>query len=208
MSMILADIGEVGVHAGERTCVLRPSLYAMSLLGTPRDIVATFANVQGPDAAGTAGHAVQRRNALAALYACAADEDLELLHGLFGTWDEMGHFLAGREPWPVALAIARCLLKHGVIGALPPLPQRADKQPEYSEKFDAREYVALAMAHLGLRERDAWEMTMTGLLGALRAKFPPERSPGASAPTVDEHEATMAWFERVEAARAKKQGAH
>ena len=57
------------------------------------------------------------------------------------------------------------------------------------------------MAHLGIGERDAWAMTMTSLVAALRAKFP---QPKSASPTVEEHDATMAWFERVQAMRGEK----
>lgn len=45
----------------------------------------------------------------------------------------------------------------------------------------------------------------TELMVALRAKFPPQESsdPGGKAPAKEQHEETMAWFERVEAARAR-----
>src|SRR5699024_10976404 len=42
ITMILTEIGEVGVHLGDETYVLRPSLYSMSLLGEPRWIVKDY----------------------------------------------------------------------------------------------------------------------------------------------------------------------
>ncbi|MEN1443551.1 DUF6246 family protein, partial [Pseudomonas aeruginosa] len=62
----------------------------------------------------------------------------------------------------------------------------------------------------GLSEREAWSMTMTGLIGALRAKYPPTESnaPGARAPTAAEHDATMEWSDKIEAKRkAQAKGA-
>jgi len=101
-------------------------------------------------------------------------------------------------------------MKHGITGALPDLPRKAGQEQEFVKEFDARAHVSLAIAHLGMSSAEAWQMTMTELVGALRAKFPQAESnaPGARAPTAEEHEATMAWFERVEAARKQKQGAH
>ncbi|MBV7482527.1 DUF6246 family protein [Bordetella sp. BOR01] len=202
--MILKDIGEVGVHAGEKTYVLRPSLYAMSMLGEPADIVAVFARL-------AAGQGVEGEiqgyvaDALAVIYSCC-DEDLS---DVFGYWGERG-YVPGRVPVSHVIALAQCLLKHGIVGALPELPRRAGDEPEYVKEFDARAHVAMAMAHLGMSEREAWNCTMTALVGALRTKFPrPEsNAPGAKAPTKEEHNATMEWFERVEAARRKRQGAH
>lgn len=198
--MIITQVGEIGVHWGERTIVLRPSLYAMSRLGEPQEIVRVFSSVMGEDSDERLG------DALATLFACT-EEDVS---DLFGHWSETG-YVPGAIPAADVIHLARCLLRHGVVGALPELEHRpGDEGPEYVSEFDARMHVSIAMAHLGLSERDSWNITMTALVGALRAKFPrPESTaPGAKAPSKDEHQATMAWFERVELARREKQGAH
>lgn len=92
-------------------------------------------------------------------------------------------------------------LRHGITGVQPPLPRKADEDAEFVSEFVARDHVALAIAHLGMTEREAWAMTMTSLVGALRTKFPQAKSnaPGAKAPTEEEHSATMDWFEKIEA---------
>ncbi len=199
--MILTEVGEIGVHAGEALYVLRPSLYAMSRIGSPAEIVAVYAAVMADTPAVI--------DALGVVYACC-DNDLTDIFGHVEPAADGGGltYVPGRAPVEHVVYIARCLLKHGVTGALPELPRRPDDEPEYVKEFDARAHVALAMAHLGMSEREAWNITMTALVGALRAKFPrPEsNAPGARAPTKEEHEATMAWFDRVEAARNKKQG--
>jgi len=199
--MILTEVGEVGVHAGEALYVLRPSLYAMSRIGSPAEIVAVYAAVMAD--------APAIIDALGVVYACC-DDDLSDIFGHVEAAADGGRltYVPGRAPVEHVVHIARCLLRHGVTGALPELPRRPDDEPEYIKEFDARAHVALAMAHLGMSEREAWNTTMTALVGALRAKFPrPEsNAPGARAPTKEEHEATMAWFDRVEAARNKKQG--
>lgn len=198
--MILTSIGEIGVHSGERTIVLRPSLYAMSCLGDPKEIVRVFASVMG-------GESKERfSDALATVYACTEGE----IDWLVGHWSESG-YVPGAMPPENVIHLARCLLKHGIAGDLP-APERkpSDDPPEYINEFDARTHVSIAMAHLGLSERDSWNITMTALVGALRAKFPrPEStSPGAKAPTKEQHQATMDWFERVEAARNRNRGVH
>lgn len=203
--MVLTEIGEVGVHAGDEHYVLRPSLYAMTQLGDPESIVATYASVMG-DLVDASHDTEQLRDALAVLYACL-DADIS---GQFGCFDEDGAYISGTAPVNHILPLARCLLKHGVVGALPPLPRKHDDDPDYVTGFVARDHVALAMAHLGITEKDAWNMTMTSLVGALRAKFPQQENnaPGSRAPTKEEHLATEAWFERVEAKRKAAQGTH
>lgn len=200
--MILAESGEVGVHVGEDTHVLRPTLYAMTQLGEPEEIVRVFASVMEGNSR------EQFFDALAVIFACCGEG--QDLCEVFGFVESDGRYHPGRVPVEHIFPIARCLMKHGITGALPPLPARAGEEPEYETTFVARDYVAMAIAHLGIGEREAWGMTMTTIVGALRAKFPPTESsaPGARAPTKEQHEKTMAWFDAVEAKRLKKLGTH
>lgn len=202
--MILTEIGEIGITTGERQYKLRPSLYAMTQIGDPAEIVRVYASVMHDEP-----HRDQFDDALAVIYACA-DEDLSELFGQVELVEGLVVHRPGAAPIEDVLPLARCLLKHGVTGALKELPRKAGQEPEYVKEFDARGHVSLAIAHLGMSSREAWQMTMTELVGALRAKFPPSESdaPGAKAPTKEEHNATLEWFDRVEAMRSKKQGAH
>lgn len=207
--MILTEIGEVGVYAGDQVVRLRPSLYAMSRLGDPVEIVETFATVMG----GAEDEAQARRlfqAALGVIYACASEDvDPSSLFGTYETTSGSLEYVPGAAPVEHVVPLARCLLKHGVTGALPPLPRRpGDDEPTYVKEFVARDHVAMAMAHLGVSERDAWDLTMTGMVGALRAKFPQAESnaPGAKAPTKEQHDATMAWFDKIEAKRKAAKG--
>ncbi|MDF3863460.1 DUF6246 family protein [Pseudomonas denitrificans (nom. rej.)] len=186
------------MHIGDDLFVLRPSLYAMSQIGQPAEIVDVFVRVMA-DAGGEKGIADQFGDALAVLHACA-DRDMS---AVFGYFDETLKYVPGAADVAHIIPLARCLLRHGVTGAIPPLPRRADEEPEYLREFVARDHVALAIAHLGLSEREAWAMTMTGLVSSMRAKFPQIESnaPGARAPTKEEHEATMDWFDKIEAKR-------
>lgn len=198
--MILTEIGEIGVMVGDNSYKLRPSLYAMSTLGSPDEIVEVYSRVMLDESL---------EDALAVIYACSNDD----LSGVFGTLNYVDgvpksygkkrryfEFNEERVPAEDILTIAKCLLKHGVTGALKPLPKK-DGEQEYSSQFDAREHVSLAIAHLGASSKDAWEMTMTELIGALRAKFPPVETSASRAPSADEYDAAMEWFDRLEEAR-------
>lgn len=196
---ILTEVGEVGVHVGNTTLLLRPSLHSMSRLGDPAEIIETYGRVMDGNV----------MDALGVIFACTEDD----VSDLFGWVEAKGgasKFAGGRVPPEHVVAIGQCLVKHGITGALDPLPRRADKEPEYVTRFVARDHVATAMAHLGLSEREAWNMTMTGLIAALRAKFPisDKDSPGGRAPTLEEHEATDAWYDTIKAARMGIHGAH
>lgn len=199
--MILTEIGEIGITAGGQHYKLRPSLYAMTQIGDPAEVVRVYASVMHDEP-----HRDQFTDALAVVYACA-EEDLSSLFGGMVADDRCVRYEPGSALAENILPLARCLMKHGVTGALKELPRKAGQEPEYVKEFDAREHVSLAIAHLGMSSAEAWQMTMTELVGALRAKFPQAESnaPGAKAPTIEEHNATLAWFERVEALRAGKQ---
>ena len=158
---ILTEIGEVCIHAG-RDVLLRPSLAAIASLGDPREIVDVFARVMAGD----------HMDSLGVVFACA-EEDVSDLFGCYEFRGDAIRYTPGLAPAAHVVPLAQCLMRHGVVGVAKPLPRRADAEDQYLTEFDAKEHAALAMAHLGLTEREAWNMTMTGLVAALRAKFPP-----------------------------------
>lgn len=198
--MILTGTGEIGVHVGDHVHILRPSLYAMTQLGEPAEIVQVYAEVMA-ELSNDAHRWQQFGEALRVIHACSG-EDLSEVFGYFTVRGKYVRKLASMED---ILPLARCLIQHGITGVNKPVPKKADETQEYVKEFHASEYVAMAVAHLGMTESDAWRSTMTTLVAALRSKFPPMESdaPGARAPTLEEHEATEAWFERVEAKRRK-----
>lgn len=203
--MILTEIGEVGVHYNGKTEVLRPSFYAMSQLGTPREIVEVYASVMHPPIDRKTAKQ-QFDDALIVIHACSTAD----LSEVFGYYNErMKYVIKKADPHHV-VPIAQGLLKHGITGALPEEKPKSGgpKEPEYLREFDSRTYVAMAMAHLGLTEKQAWSMTMTSFVGAMRAKFPtqPGNDPGDRAPTAEQHAATMEWFEKVGEKRRKQKG--
>lgn len=197
--MILTDIGEIGVHVGNETYILRPSLYAMSQLGAPKEIVESYALVM-TEVESKALKWRQFQEALFVVNVCCESE----IDDVFGYFNEKMKFVQKKVPMADTLYIARCLLKHGITGSQKPLPRKADQEPEYLTEFKASESVALAMAHLGVAEQEAWNMTMTSLVAAMRAKFPAStQSSSSRAPTKEEHESTMDWFEEIKARREK-----
>ena len=204
--MILTETGEIGVHVGDDVHILRPSLYAMTQIGEPAQIVEVYATVMTEGLEGAAAE-YQFADALMVVHACS-ERDLSDVFGFFERTDGGLIFRSRLADRSDILPLARCLLRHGVTGVHKPLPRRADDEPEFVREFVARDHVALAVAHLGVSEREAWQMTMTSLVGAMRAKFPPapDQSPGARAPTKEEHEATEAWFEQIEQRRRKRAG--
>lgn len=196
--MINTEVGELAVWVGTRRWLFRPSLLAMARLGTPEHIVHLYAAVHG----GFSSQAFLA--AVEVLWACNEDEDTGDLTGYCRTY---GKWVPGKLPPEDVHILARSLMVHGVTSSLPPeRPAGApDDRKRYTRGFQAAETAALAMAHLGLSERDAWNMTMTGVALAMRAKYH-----DASKPTVeqqaDDADETLEWLKRVNAMRESHAG--
>lgn len=205
---VLTDIGEMGVQVGERYVKFRPSLAAMARLGSPRDIVETFVTVCG--APSLSGIQVLdeprlkswRRDQFAAavnvLYACTEDA----IDWLVGYTNERYRYVRGALPLADIVGLAIGLLKHGVLGDIPPEAIRGAKKSDYLSEFKARDFAAAAMAHLGVSEADAWNMTMTSYIVAMRAKYPPAKE-AKQVPGLDEIAHVESWFTKVKNARAE-----
>lgn len=204
--MILTEAGDIGLYTPNApVVVLRPSMRAIASLGTPAEIIAVFTDVMG------GAHRWHTLNALAVLWACVGQGDEDRAADVLGyTGGDDGAFVPGMLTPDEIVICARHLLQHGVVGMAPERPSTAPPQKPTTE-FKAAEYVALVVAHLGIPADAAWQMSMTSIEAALRAKFPEagkdKRAPGNNAPTLEEHQQTMDWFEQVQAARkAKKHG--
>lgn len=192
--------GDAGYH-GARVpfLVFRPSLHNIASLGTPAEIVTLFESVMG-----TADTCMQMWDAMAVLIACADDKDAATdAVGCYGPlgWQE------GEMPLDHILHLARHMFMHGLVGVVDKAPKATSNKP--IKEFKAAQFVALAVAHLGMSTNDAWGLSMTALVDALNAKYPqvlnpPREGPGAKAPTVEEHEETMAWFDAID--RSRKNG--
>ena len=194
MRPVLIEAGDVGIYGqGVDPFILRPSLRNIAALGTPAEIVAMFARVMGPvDAADVWGAIMDAR---IVLWACA-EGAVENADVVLGSGFENGALTAEQ-----VVALARHMLMHGVVGAAQP---EASTDTKPLEEFEAATFASLAVAHLGTSLEDAWDMSMTSLVQALKAKFPNLGKPANGGPSSKELEATMKWFESVQ--RGRKNG--
>lgn len=199
----LTAIGEVGIEAGGRSYLLRPSLFSMSQIGTPADIVEATAILLSaePD------HPYVLRKfrkarfewALTVLYACAGDQDLgDLIGGMVPGRGRIS-YSPGILPMSDIVALAQGLIRHGVMGDVEPDPGRVG---EAMTEFKAAEYVSAAIAHLNMSESDAWNLTMTSFVQVMKAKYPPK--PGPKPMTAGDVDAKLARLEKINAARSGK----
>lgn len=199
-------IGEIGISLGDRDYLLRPSFKALTTLGTPRQLVELFAFVQGGPRFHPMlpkfNHAEANRHfrACCDVIAACCDDDVSPLLGTAG--ERWGSWRPGAMRIRDAAILAQSLLKHGMIGVVPPVAAAPGTPPPVaSEEFDPAEYVALAVAHLGMSEGDAWALTMTSFVLYTRAKYPPPKS---NAPSEAEHDHVMGWLAKINAIRDGK----
>lgn len=188
----ITSIGEIGVSVGEREWLFRPSLSAIDSLGSPREIVEMFymlssapqINPFWPDQSFRAWERDVVSTAYDVLVACSDDDATPLL-GHMGT--QWGSFVMGAMPMQDMVHLARSLMRHGVIGIQAKKPVNS-RQEDYTEEFNAREFVSQAVAHLGLTADAAWRMTMTEFSGAMKSKF---GQPEKKEPNIQKHKAAM-----------------
>lgn len=193
-------VGEIGVTLGDADVIFRPSLLAISRIGSPSDIVEAFVELMELPRS-HAQAAEQFRVALHVMSCCADSPDH--LYELLGYYDEGMMYQAGAMPPEDVVTIAQHLIRHGVSGVSPKGEEPMIKG-EPMREFDAAQFAAMAMAHLGMPEHDAWNLTMTSLLAALHSKFPPDKTSAASI-TEKQYTDSMDWLRRVNAQRNAKE---
>lgn len=214
----ITDIGQAKIRCGNRDIFLNPSFLSMSRIGTPKDIVSVFLKAH-------AGHYPTHRitdvkllqNTLARCYAemviasvmavqaCCA-EDISSIVGEHSITSK-GKLVMRPGQLPIAdiIQLARHLMRHGVMGDQPPEEATSNKG-EYSSRFEVRSFVYMAVAHLGMSEADAWNMTMTSFRAAMNAKYPPPDKP--KIPSQEHYDEVMDWADKMAALDAQKNGLH
>ena len=159
-----------------------PSLARVATLGNPHEIVGLYAALHSPHAEREAGY----------ILACLCDQDDPT--PLIGWIDGDGLRHPGTMPASEQVVIARHLMHHGIVGKAKP----SKGGGQYSDRFDAAEYIAAARVHLGLSSADAEALSMTEFQMMLTMKYP--ESQEKQIPSRDEYRKAM------QAAMMKEQG--
>jgi hypothetical protein len=180
---VLVECGLVRALAGDGTeYTFRPSFARIAALGSPHEIVALYAALHGPAAAEESAYVL----------ACLCDqEDPTPLIG----WRDDAGWHAGEMPQAEQIIIARHLMQHGICGKARPESSAGAAAGQFSDRFEAAEYIAAARVHLGLSSADAEALSMTEFQTMLAMKFPDNRPGGAKArdvPSREQYEAAMA----------------
>ncbi|KLU16513.1 MULTISPECIES: DUF6246 family protein [Xenorhabdus] len=193
----IIDIGEMIISTDKRDFFLRPSFAAMTRIGTPHQIVATYTFLNGAETQELINRALAAygtlpdwliklmrkpafgRNVLSTamivIQACCNDDAEELI----GEWRPGRKgvvYRPGGLPINDIIVIACELITHGVIGRVKIRKlQRHEGTEAFSDQFKAIEYINAARTHFNMPREEAEQLTMTEFQMMLKAKFPDEK---------------------------------
>lgn len=188
MKPVITDIGQFAIHINDTTLIFTPSFLNMTKIGTPSEIVKTFSIIFGAEDSVSEQFFIDLVDKV--LTACC-ESDCSVITG----------YLEGNENKLVTVdgltiqdrvILAQHLLKYGLIGESQ-LKKKSDNA-DYSDEFHAKKFVYMAVAHLGMSEVDAWNMSMTAFQEAMEAKFPTNDKEIISQ---DDYDSAMAYADSV-----------
>lgn len=165
-------IGEMGIHDGQHEILLRPSFYALSQLDDIDDLIAQCFIALAKVENGLPPSQYDLCSCAAVLMACGMPDNRPDLTGEIVQGKKGMRWKVGKIPTDNLVVLANALISAGVIGD----KTRARKaKAKSSAKFDPAEFVAVAVAHLGLQPESAWQLTMTEFQLLMDAKYPPKK---------------------------------
>ncbi|HFI6433354.1 TPA: DUF6246 family protein [Escherichia coli] len=185
--MIHVRTGQFAVVVDGRRYDFNPCFAAMAKIGSDRELVEYFATVHGgkypqrlPTDSDLRNRIMARcygeivQTSIHVLKCCSEDETWPLLGECWFTPSGKLRLKPGLMPTDDVITLAQHCMYHGLIGDGPEEYAGEIREGEYKPTFDVLEFVYSAVAHLGLSESEAWNMTMTGYMAAVRAKTPQE----------------------------------
>lgn len=180
---VLTRVGHAAVKIKDERFLFVPSLANISSM---KDPVATYADLYGHSGADA------MRDAAIEVFTACCDKPSIVQH------------IGGQQAYTDVfiddvhlICIAQQLMTHGLIGVSPKRPTKEGSKPQYDTTFKAEEYAAAAMAHLSMSSAEAWSLTMTELLLAMNAKFPPTKAEQSQMKALDDYDRAMAWKKKL-----------
>lgn len=178
-------VGEIGINYEGRYYKFRPSFYALTKLGSEYDLVDIYNNVLelprflcvkklGDELyIGGANGGIDNGKMLTYLHILSSfyEGDQADLWPLFGHYKGAGNglrYVFGKVPLSDIATLAVTLIKNAIIGR----PSRKAKGGKEAKTFSPSEFVACAVAHIGISPDEAWKMTMMEFQQAMQAKYP------------------------------------
>ncbi|MBG5923151.1 DUF6246 family protein [Providencia rettgeri] len=191
------EYGEFTISTPDKDYLFRPSFDAMTRIGTPEQIVNAFTLLSGAEVQMLIARAIQAYGAvpewlfkalkkptygrsvlstsMMVMQACCNGDCDELI----GEWKPSKNgviYKMGKVPITDIIVFARELMTHGIIGkAKVRKLQRNEGKNEFTDSFNAIEYITAARAHFGVNREEAEQLTMTEFVMMLKAKYPDEK---------------------------------
>lgn len=160
--------GYAYIKAGDRSYELIPSFFNINDVGTPREIIEAFHNINAYQIAPVTAFSA----ALNVLECCGMD-DVELTGSLtFSERKQKVLIKVGKMPPGDVIILAQHCLRHGVCGSNKQIEEsREDDNVEPVREFNAYDYVVKAVETLGMTYTEAWGLTMTKYVNLMRSKI-------------------------------------
>ena len=185
--MIHVRTGQFAAVVNGKRYEFNPCFAAMAKIGNDSELVEYFALIHGskypsrlPTDPGLRNRIMARcygeivQTSMRILKCCSDDEIAPLLGECRLTSSGKLRLNPGLMPTSDVITLAQHCMYHGLIGDGPEEDAGEIREGEYKPTFNVLEFVYSAVAHLGLSESEAWNMTMTGYRAVVRAKTPPE----------------------------------
>jgi hypothetical protein len=167
MKPVITEVGEFVVYVNNEAFIFIPSFLNMTKIGNSKEIVESFAILFGAEHIDSEQLIIDTADTV--LNACCQSDCSVITGYLKGDENNLAE-IDGAIPIQDRIILAQHLLKHGLIGDTE--PRKKSDETDYSDEFHARKFVYMAVAHLGMSESDAWNMSMTAFQEAMEAKFP------------------------------------
>lgn len=198
------EFGECLISVGDKDYFFRPSLFAMSRIGDPVNIVQTFYDLCNDEvatliqkAAASYIHSeydrlpeyvinyirsgiLSRKAIMAAhtvLSACCDDDTGNLIGWMQPGKSRKRSFMwrQGVMPPQDMVIIAQSLMMHGIIGQAKLRKLQRHEPNEPTNEFRASDYIIAARNHFNISKEEAGQLTMTEFQMMLAVKYPEQK---------------------------------
>ncbi|MDX7495325.1 DUF6246 family protein [Providencia stuartii] len=193
------EYGEFAVQTLNNEYIFSPSFNAMMKIGSPSEIVDTFTVLSGSVVSEAISllaayslnggsnsswllkylkKSTSRKllsSAMIVMQACC-NKDCDELIGQWRVGRNGTTYRMGKMQISDIIVLARELMIHGVIGKVKIRKlQRNEGKNEFTDSFNAIEYITAARAHFGVSRDEAEKLTMSEFLMMIKAKYPEEK---------------------------------
>ena len=223
--MAMTQIGEVLVGSRQKDYLFRPSFAAMTRIGSPKEIVQVFYDINHDEVTPLLQRAMETYGGIPAwliahvstakfvaksisaainvLAACCDDECSALTGEMVPSRKRSGGLVwhPGLLPFSDIVVLASSLMAHGIIGKAKVRQLQRNESGNMVTEFKAIEYINSARVHFGMPYAKAERLTMTEFILLLNAKYPEQKGY-----TREEYDQTTDdFFARRERRKARKQ---